>query len=1332
MKSLKSFSVTLFLVLVSFSSNAIGEHFYSLNNTEGLNLNTVLSLYQDERNYIWLGTSNGVKIYKGGQVTSYKHDKSDPLTLPNNEIKQIIGDHNGHVYLRTGDKCIVEYSIASATFKVLVSGSVNFIHFNNGLYYSTGSEIYRYDFEKSEAELLYSFENINIIISSIYKDSERLYIGTYGQGLYILENNNLNQVVSKGYIHDIFKDSKGLFWLTSVYGDGVYVLDGEKVINYTNKASDPKTLSSDKTHRCCEDKDGNIWIGTLKGLNKFDRKTGEFIRFPNTEFSNESVTSVLCDHQGTIWVATYYFGVFYSNPDQQYYQVFRQGYSESEGLSSAVISRIVEDNNKNLWIATSTGGLNRYNLETGDIKWYKNSGQFNSISSDNIKSLCYDESRNCMWIGTHLGGLDRLNINSGRVYNYRHDPRDAQSIPSNIITDIIKWEKNLIIASKGTISVFNPYNGTSKPLFQDNNYSKITGHCNQLLLDSRGRLWIAHTSSGAFCYNLETEKMMIFSNDKNLPGGISSGRINHMFEDSKGRIWLCNNQNGLDLYDENNGSFINFDVENSGIASNTVYAICEIEPDKYILTSDLGYTILNSETRETTNYINNQNHPLSSATEKCLYKTSDGRIFIGGMNGMISFDSSRISSLPRNYDISPYVLSVDGVEVKPGDSSEILDKDLSYTSSISLSPNVNSIQLEYAVTDYLPYDRDRILYRLRNYTESWSVLPDNHTISFTKLPPGVYTLEVRSESQDGSSGIHHELEIRVKRPFYKTIWAIIIYLILAIILVWIIFKTYHNHIRLQETIKFEKQSSKREKELNQHKLRFFTNISHEFRTPLTVIIAQIELLMENTDFDKHTHSALTRIYKNCVLLKELIGELLDFRKQEQGYLKLRVSEKNIVSYVNELYLNFLSYAKKKHISYKFFKLYDDIPAWFDTKQLQKAINNLIINAFSHVQENGSVTVSVNKDSSNVVIDVTNTGQGIKADDINKIFDRFYQSESSYSGTGIGLALAKGIIDQHCGRIEVFSEPDKETRFRVFLPLGANHFTPEQLVRSQEEPSPVLVNQSAVSDILLQETEEELELPKNSEVKTVLIVEDSDSLRQTLVELFSPFYNVLAASDGEQAYELALKVVPDLVVSDVMISNLSGLQLCRKLKASDITSLVPVVLLTSKSDDAQKIEAYKYGIDDYVVKPFNSKLLVSRCNNLVNIRTALEEKYSEVKSTSAKTIVANSETDKRFLIKAKEIVLKHILDNTFNIEVLARELGVSRTKLFTRLKDIQGVTPLEFIMDIKIDEAAKLLKENPEYNISEVSDRAGFSSPKYFRKYFKNKYGMTPIEFRNLN
>ena len=855
-----------------------------------------------------------------------------------------------------------------------------------------------------------------------------------------------------------------------------------------------------------------------------------------------------------------------------------------------------------------------------------------------------------------------------------------------------------------------------------------------LYIDKDETLWVSATGEGVYSYRFDTGKLTHYAHNPSIPNTLSNNNVNNIMQDSNGNLWFSTSGSGLDRYRKESNDFENFDMQKDGLSSDCIYEVFEssIQKGDLLLITNQGFSQFDYPQKKFYNYGTENGFPLTAVNENALFVTHDGEVFLGGIQGMISFWEKKLHFTPKSYSIILSRLLVNGKEITAGDDTGILEQSIAYTPEISLKADQSMFSIEYATSNFIPANRNEIVYRLEGFSDEWNHTDRKQTlITYTNLNPGKYTLVIKS---DGDGIEEARLLIRVLPPWYETWWAYLIYTICTVSLLWYLIQNYNSRIKLRESLKYEKKHIEDLEALNQSKLRFFTNISHEFRTPLTLIVGQVETLLQVQTFTPNIYHKILGIYKNSLQLRELITELLDFRKQEQGHMKIKVSRHNLVNFLYENYLLFLEYASSKQINFKFNKQSDDIEVWYDQKQMQKVVNNLLSNALKHTKAEDTISINVSQEDKYVIIEIKDTGTGIAAAEIDKIFDRFYQTErldslNTGAGTGIGLALTKGIIELHHGTIRVESEPGKGSRFIITLKSGNQHFTEEQIVRDNADTNIQQQPETIVPTVeILPDSEWKEEDNKRIEDAKMLIVEDNESIKQMLAGIFETFYQVTTASDGVEALDIIQKDMPSIILSDVVMPRMSGTELCKQIKTDFNTCHIPVVLLTARTAVEHNIEGLKIGADDYITKPFNTNLLISRCNNLVNSRRLLQEKFSKQPQAFAQMLATNP-MDKEMLDRAMAIIEQHLDNTDFNVNIFAREMGMARTNLFTKLKAVTGQTPNDFILSIRLKKGAVMLRNNPELNITEISDRIGFSSSRYFSKCFKEIYHVSPLAYR---
>ena len=956
--------IRLFFILASAAfANVYGQNitFNHLTTDDGLSQFSVNSLYVDENGILWIGTREGLNRYNGDDIQTYKLQKNNPNSLFCNTVSRITGNHNGKIYLLCTEG-VAEFNLATQKFTTLIQGNINSIYYNDGLFIGKKNEIYRYNEETGNFDLYYQLPDRNLEIVCIHINKDVLWLGTTTNGVYSLniDKKELTHPIQKGNITSFYQDSESELWIGS-WEEGLFRVKADGTIeNFKYNAKDPHSLSSNFVRACCEDNLGNIWIGTFNGLNRYNKITGLFQNHTANDTQADGLThsSIWCivkDNQGTLWLGTYFGGVNYFNPEYEIYTRYSYSSNEKKGLSNPVVGRTIEDKDGNLWIGTEGGGLNYYNRRTREFKWYRPQEGRNSISHNNVKALYYDADKEIIWIGTHLGGLNKLDIRSGHFTHYRMEEGNPNTLPSDIIRDIIPYKSLLIIATQNGVCLFDPANGQCQQLFKDSKEGKSIKMVADVTFDSEGTLWIAATGEGVFSYRFDTCKLTNYRHDATNPNSLSNNNVNNITQDSKDNLWFSTSGSGLDLYRPATNDFENFDKERNGLASDCIYETQESPSSgKLLLITNEGFSIFNYKNKTFNNYSAENGFPLTAVNENALCVTCDGEIFLGGIQGMISFHEMELNFTPKPYKIILSRLIVNGREISVGDKTGILQHSLCHTGEITLNADQSMFSIEFATSNYIPANKDDIIYRLEGFSNEWTSTRGLHTITYTNLNAGTYTLLIKPEGKDENLCPQAQLTIHVLPPYYKTTLAYFIYIIITGAVLWYLIRAYKSKIKLRESLKYEQKHIQDVEALNQSKLRFFTNISHEFRTPLTLIVAQVETLLQLQNFTPAIYNKILGIYKNSIQLRELITELLDFRKQEQGHMKIKVSPHNIVNFLYENYLLFLEYASAKQINFNFEKETDELEVWYDQKQMQKVINNLLSNAIKHTEKEDTI------------------------------------------------------------------------------------------------------------------------------------------------------------------------------------------------------------------------------------------------------------------------------------------------------------------------------------------------------------------------------------------
>jgi signal transduction histidine kinase/DNA-binding response OmpR family regulator len=1060
------------------------------------------------------------------------------------------------------------------------------------------------------------------------------------------------------------------------------------------------------------------------------------------------VFSTFKDRQGTVWAGTYYGGVHYFNPETDCFTYYSSNPKRNDCLSHFFVGKMVEDRDSNVWICTEGGGLNFFDRQTKRFKYFLADGNSNSIAHNNLKTVAYSSKYNRLYIGTHTGGVSVYDIDRGVFHNFRDRFPDYHKSTGDIIDHVqIFRDDTLIILGRNGFFKFDMSTERLLPMF-DGIINRAT-----FLIDSKDRLWTANNSTVTLINMNAPDDIAVYNYGKR---GLGRFGVSCIAEDGRGRIFFGTSGSGLYQYVEEADSFRAFTAEKNLLLSNYCYDIAlSKENNELIVSGDKGLSFLNVDRNEL-RMIDLHSLIFSGLTfgNKMLV-CGNGEVFVGGIGGMTSFFDGEALGINKEYEIYFSSLEVNGDRISPSDRTKILCRAMPFTDAITLGYKQNNINISFASNDYTdPHNPDLYEYKLEGFDNNWT---SGNNIVYTNIRPGQYRLTVRENAMNADAGPKFlQMNITIRHPWYANRFAYAFYFTVALVIIRAFMRLSKARMKLRNSLEMERKEKENIEKLNQSKLQFFSNISHEFNTPLTLITVQIERLLNNS-VSPFVYNKLLKINKNVIHLRNLIGELLDFRKLEQGHVRLKVRELDLIPFLKEIYFYFYELSAGRNMTYRF-----DAPEtapvllWFDPRQMQKVFYNLISNAFKYTEENDTIEISVSQDDTSVKIKVIDNGIGIETDDINRIFERFYQVDGSKQNfmnapsTGIGLSVVKAILDLHRGTVTVESKPRYGSIFIVTLLKGNSHFDSEEIVRTTEveyvktdtapphkhlageemQAETVSASASASSSASGETSlsDDKDDMPADGRKSTALIVEDNKELLLVLRDILSPMYSVLTANDGKEGLSIACREKPDLIISDVMMPGMSGTELCMDIKNNFDTCHIPVILLTALSSVEQNIYGLQHGADDYIAKPFDANNLVARCNNLIRNRTIIKNKFGSNANFDMQSVSTNP-IDQNFIDRINGIVEKNMNNPDFNVNILASELNLSRSSLYSKFESLTGMTPNDYVMLRRLKKAADMLLNNRNANISEVSDYFCFGSPKYFSRCFKKQFNVSPAEYR---
>lgn len=1328
MKNTLILTLLLFLgTLRVYADNLIFNH---LSVQDGLSQLSVLSLYQDENGYIWMGTFSGVNIYNGRSFSYMVPEKQLSASIHGNEIKAITGDKKGEVYLLNENGISVihqdDYSINN-----IWNNHINAIYMGkSGLWAGIDKNLY---ILKNNALEKYTLPfQLTSTITAIYENFDHtIFIATSKECLIICpDHSTVNLPIRNGSTFS--KTHKGDVWFGTA-DNGAFLLNPKgEIITHLNSSNG---LSNNFVRSIIEDNNQNIWIGTFWGLNTynpFDKSVRVYTNslINNNSISNNSIYSLIEDNQKNIWIGTYYGGVniYYNYINKfKFYDLVNP---DQESPKTIIAGCLQEDHKGNLWIATDGSGLKRID-KTGVVHSYTE--RFGSAEHfNNIKDI-YVDKNNDIWLGILLGGLYYCKNEQFTNIPIKID-NQLNSYDANIINDILEFNDDLLLATIDGILLFDKTTHKCSYLFNGSIRQKIGKRIHNLFLDSRNRLWIGTKGEGLSMYDFKARKLhnykLIDKGDKNQ---ISSNHITEVTEGKDQTIWISTYGGGFNKYDEKYNHFIPFQSKDYGFSTDYLQSIKSMNDTLLIIGGKSSLIIFNLRQKKLDYEVNyKKGFPLEELLERTLCITQNKQLFVAGKNGLVqyvdlNFTQYKTASASLAFD----KLYIKNKEVRPNDESNILKKTLRNTKKITLKYNQSSFSIDFAAPNYNLQTQTEYEYMMEEYDLQWRKIVSNESISYTNIPSGTYTLHLRSTSKPEKTS---SLIIKVKPYWNATWWAYSIYSLILLSIFAFFMRTRITKRKLM-LAQIEKQKIEY---ANQQKINFFTNISHEFNTPLTLILGHIDDLMQNRDIKQNEASKIKLIQKNALRLKRLISELIEFRKFEQGMFNLSIFQIDFEQYIRQIVQSFKEFADHQHINYDYQTKGNPKPVWIDPSQMEKVFYNILSNAFKFTQSEGTISVEVGYKDAYVIVDISDNGKGIKANDLNRIFDRFYQSSTKdmviNSGFGIGLALAKEIMKLHNGAISVHSKEGEGSTFRVTL-LYENSLYDKEFIHEekwQESFSEIFIaNALQETDKHLIETDEEFALKEYDiigEKPTILIVEDNEELSEYIKSLFKGNYHVLLAFNGKKGFELAKEKKPDIILSDIIMPVMSGTDMCMKLKSDLETSHIPVVLLTAMITENNMISGFQSGANDYICKPFNNRILLMKCANIINWRRNFQKGFSSNVPTLKSLELACNGLDRQFLERVNDFLEKNIENPKLDVTELSQHMYMSRSSFYNKIKELTGLTPLEIINNHRFNKAIEILLVKPKIDMLELSTVIGFNSPKYFSKSFKMKYGCTPSQY----
>ncbi len=1319
--------------------------FDSFTQVNGLPNNQIQCIYQDRKGWIWLGTSQGLSRFDGYRFVNFMPNPDDTKSISGNLVRVIFEDSSGNLLVGTENGGINVFDREKERFRHPFKDDPEFrskeISVNTltedrmgNLYIGTDRNLLVADKEWHLRKVnpqgggqLAGFTGSFIRIIN-FDDFGNLWIGTTN-GLYIYypETNIVEEVIlpilssQSREVFEILNDDDGQLWI-GTYSNGLFIIDPQTrqarhldLGPYYERTETIRTISKGIL--------GDYWIGTRGGLYVFSKTRGVtgFYRHDDRDsrsLANNSVLDIFHDARGETWIGTR-GGLNLLAKSKQVFRNFSALPNDNRYLNSNIIYAFWMDGSQRIWVGTEDGGINIYDPVKGTFEYMMaKENDRNTISQNCVKAFL-DDGKGNLWIGTFWGGIDVLNIKTGRITHFIHSPENPESLSDNRVWDLQRDDKGGIwVATSVGLDRYDPENGkfTHYPELAKNEL------VNWIRIDSEKYIWFG-TANEVVIYDPETGNTTRYNEHSRS-----------FLEDSENRYWIATLDNGIALYSKSEGPKMYLN-EHNGLSNNQALCVLEDNNKSLWISTSKGLSKYDPVTNQFRNFTSNDGLRNDQFTYGAAFKARSGELLFGGISGFNMFNPQDILVEDLNVPLIFTELRIFNRPVPISDGKDaILTKSISETTDLVLKYDQNVITLQFAALDFVNSSSTLYSYFLEGFDKDWNEPGTSRTATYTNLNPDDYTLRVK-KILPGNPPVDNELilHLTVLPPFWMTWWFKLLIFIAIAAIFFALIRFIINREMIKNELVSERTKARHLHELDMLKLRLFTNISHEIRTPLTLILGPLEKLISKEVPEDEVQSHLAMVYRNTKQLDRLINQLLDFRKLEAGNLKLELTSGDMVTLVSNVTHSFDEFAREKQITLKFNSLKKRIVALYDPDKVETIVNNLISNAIKYTDEGGQVSVHLSlvfaaedeealdtvPEKQYIEIAVKDTGKGISQSNIEKIFTRFFRvdSKNENSGTGIGLALVKELVKLHKGTVYVLSKPGKGSKFTVRLPFETEEdIATETKPGGADEAGSLQRARQAIS-------EEQLEKP---DARIMLIVEDNPDVRYFIRSHFDMIYTIYEAKNGKEGWDTAIQIIPDVIISDILMPDVDGYEFCKRIKKDERTSHIPVLLLTALHSKEHEIEGLSCGADDYVTKPFDITILQTKVENMLSVRAALKDKYTRELILKPSDVTITS-PDERFLQKAMEVVEKNIANPDFDIESFANEVGVSRMQLYRKFNALTNMTVKEFVRSIRLKRATQLLIEK-KMTITEIAFAVGFKDLSHFRKCFHREYGMSASDY----
>lgn len=1311
---------------VSAQSNYSFEH-YNTNN--GLSQNTVRAIFQDSQGFMWFGTKDGLNRFDGKSFKVFRSSFSSDLN--DNVFHRILEDENGDIWVATEDGvyifnpfqekftrfCKKNDSVDGVVTEMVMDhdGDVWMSVENKGIYHYSMKDdnlsFYQIPLVKDGMKMvsLCSDNDKGVWVFPYSSPFFRINKHTGEISRFVLSDDEelFNNV---GEVHSVL-DNQPNNLLVATSEKGVISIN---TINRTHRVLLDKDAKGEPVFaRCLRKIDQNkLWVGSESGIFVYDMESGEVIQtirynsaIPSS-LSDNAVYSIYQDREGGIWVGSYFGGVDYIPNRGDHFELFYP-IEHSNSIKGRRVREFCSTSDNHIWIGTEDGGLNLFDPQSS--RFLPLPAALHSLYT-NVHGLLNDGDY--LWIGSFSKGLLRYNLKSGELRTYKHS--DApNSLGQNSPFALCKDSQGHIWV--GTLTGVDIYDYETDRFTQ---LDELKGFSiMDIYEDSRGFVWVCTFLDGLYRFDPATNEWEIFRHHIGDKSSLPYNKVTGVYEDSNKHLWVTTQGGGFSLFDRASETFSTFNSFD-GLPNEVVYQIVEDDDHNLWLSTNSGLVLFDIDNNTFRSYNVSNGLKTNQFNYQSSYKAPNGDIYFGSLDGFVRFNPATFKDQSTNVSLVFTDLNINNVKISPADEKSPLSQSILYTEGLKLKHHQNSLMLHYAVLNYSGLYDDRVYYKMVGVDDKWNQSSDQQSIVYSNLKPGEYELLLGFSGEDNDTiNTAKSLSIQIHPPIWQNGWAYFVYLLLLLAMIMIVLRFLSQRTRHREQERMRDFEQQKERELYRSKIDFFTNVAHEIRTPLSLIKAPLSHIIKTGKVSTEVEEHLLIISKNTDRLHSLTNQLLDFRKTESDAYVLNLFTINVSELIRDTFLRFTPLANQRGLQFELDLPETDIFIKADKEAVLKVMSNLLNNAlkFSESYVRMEVFTVADDEQDQFHLLVINDGEKIPTDQKDNIFNPFVQlqreSDRKGVGTGIGLALSKSLTELHKGELLLDVDSDEYVQFHLILPMG------EVEKSSPESKSLKIENDSRKN---------QEQILSSTAKATILLVDDDIELLQFEQKFLSPHYHVLTAADGIEALNILQETTINLIVSDVMMPKMDGLQFTERVKSDIEFSHIPVILLTAKVNVESKVQGFEVGADAYIEKPFTLEVLIAQIANLIESREKLREKFLQNPFMGAGSIV-HSKSDEEFLKKLHGIVHENIDNAEFIVEDIAEEFNMSRASLYRKIKGFLNLTPNEYIRVERLKMAAQLLREK-NHKVNEICYMVGFNSPSYFSKCFQQKFGVLPKDF----